>query len=774
MDQDHLRDLEAQCIQECAPACVAACPLHVDARGISTAISQGDFSTALQLLKKTIPFPGIVCRVCEQPCRKQCLRHQAIAIADLERACLEFGSEADGKPANIVRRKQRVAIVGGGLNGLTAAHDLAKKRYSVVVFEAENSLGGKLRSISEGQLPHDVIEKDFSFSEKMGVEVRLNTPVGGRIDTGTITIAELQHEFDAIYLAVGENSPTQYQIGNEEGWLGTIDQVTHATSREKIFASLSLEKPGTSSSMIMSMADGRSAAISIDRFIQRVSLTASRMNEGPYKSCLYTNTEGVADTMTTRMNGKTFSREEAIREAGRCLQCECMECVKSCEYLSFYGGYPKKYARSIYNNLSIVMGTRLANKMINSCSLCGQCAEICPNQMDMGALCKEARQAMVTQGHMPPSAHDFALRDMEFSNSPHFAVARNQPGTESSKYVFFPGCQLSASSPQHVEKVYNYLRQQLAEVGLMLRCCGAPADWSGNLELFNQSLKEFSSLYASMGKPTLILACSSCYQVFKEHLPEIPIVSLWEIYDQYGLPAKNSTKKNGVLSIHDPCSTRHESKIHECVRRLVKQSGYQIEELPLNREKTSCCSFGGDMWLANRELAQKVIERRISESENDYLTYCAVCRDFFASKGKSTLHLLDLIYESDPEIRASRKGPGYSQRHENRARLKQKLLKKIWGETMPEQLKYESIKLEISDEVSQLLEERLILVEDIQQVIEYAERTGYKLMQPQTGRFLAHYKPTQVTYWVEYAPQEDGYKIYNAYSHRMEIGEELR
>ena len=73
-------------------------------------------------------------------------------------------------------------------------------------------------------------------------------------------------------------------------------------------------------------------------------------------------------------------------------------------------------------------------------------------------------------------------------------------------------------------------------------------------------------------------------------------------------------------------------------------------------------------------------------------------------------------------------GPGYSQRHENRARLKRKLLKEIWGEDMDGEKPYENIRLIITPEVQKLLEERLILVEDIQQVIEYAERSGKKLL----------------------------------------------
>ena len=100
------------------------------------------------------------------------------------------------------------------------------------------------------------------------------------------------------------------------------------------------------------------------------------------------------------------------------------------------------------------------------------------------------------------------------------------------------------------------------------------------------------------------------------------------------------------------------------------------------------------------------------------------------------------------------------------------MLREVWGEEVDEvQRDYEAIRLLIAADVQSRLEERLILVEDIQRVIEYAERTGRKLLNPATGHLLAHTRPTAVTYWVEYAPQGDTFVIYNAYSHRMEIGE---
>ncbi len=779
MDQKDMRELEAQCVQECAPPCTAACPLHVDVRALSAKISQGDFPAGLQILKKSLPFPGIISRICEQPCRAVCRRNEAIAIANLERACADWGEIAAEKISSPSPRKQRVAIVGGGLSGLTAAYDLARKRYGVVLFEAGSTLGGSLWSLPESRLPRPVIEAETAGVAKLGVEVRLNTPVSTEAALGCASLWQLLREFDAVYLAVGANPPARFPLALGKAGRVTVDRnsvdpLTYAAGLTGLFAGgemLGLTNPA---SPIGAMSDGRRAAISMERYVQRVSLTASRLNEGAYESCLYTNTQGVpALPVTPVADGRDgYTQEEARSEAQRCLQCECLECVKTCEYLARFGGYPKKYIRQIHNNLSIVMGTRSANKLINSCSLCGLCAEVCPNNVDMGALCKQARQGMVAQGHMPPSAHDFALRDMQFSNSDKFTLARHQPGTDASAYLFFPGCQLSASAPGQVEQVYTYLRERLSGVGLMLRCCGAPADWAGRNDLFQAALAELSTRLADMGRPRVILACSSCYQVFKANLPDVEILSLWELMEQLGLPPEASPVGSRVVSIHDPCSTRYESQIQECVRRLVGRLGYQIDELPLSREKTTCCSYGGVVWLANPELAQEVIEKRIAARPVDYLTYCAMCRDFFAAHGKRTLHLLDLIFDDDWEARATRRGPGYSQRHENRARLKQRLLKEIWGENMAGQENYESIQLIISGEVQQRLEDRLILVEDIQQVIEYAERTGRKFRQPQTGHLLAHHRPTRVTYWVEYSPQGDAFAIYNAYSHRMEIGED--
>ena len=86
---------------------------------------------------------------------------------------------------------------------------------------------------------------------------------------------------------------------------------------------------------------------------------------------------------------------------------------------------------------------------------------------------------------MPPSAHEFALEDMRFSLSEFCILSRHQPGTSTSRFLFYPGCQLAGSAPEAVKNTYRFLCEQMVGgVGLMLGCCGIPAHWAGQELLF--------------------------------------------------------------------------------------------------------------------------------------------------------------------------------------------------------------------------------------------------------------------------------------------------
>jgi glutamate synthase (NADPH/NADH) small chain len=763
-----IEQLSAACVQEEPPACTAACPLHVDVRAVLTRAAAGDWATALATLRATLPFPGVIGRICQQPCRSACRRGEAgdpLAVAAVEQACAEFGGPG-APPARLPGRRQVVAVVGGGLSGAAAAFDLARRGYGVVLLEAADRLGGRLRDLPEALLPQGLVDAELGSVADLGVQLRLGTAV----DPADFDRVCTDH--DAVVVATGV-AGQDFGLDRDPGTGGVrVHPVTGATGRAGVFAAGGVCRAGENPSGVESIAHGRRAAISIDRFVQGVSLTGARDGESSRTTCLVTNTQGVAAARVVPPADPVvgYTAAEAAAEAARCLRCSCLECVKACAFLEHYGSYPKLYARRVLHNMMMVKGNHTANKLINSCSLCGLCAEVCPTGVDMGAMLKRVRQRMVLQDLMPPSAHDFALRDMEFSNGEAFALARPPAGAQACRYAFFPGCQLPGSAPDDVHRVYGYLQDTLGDLGLMLRCCGAPADWAGRSDLADAAWAQFDEQYAALGSPTLIMPCTSCVRQFAEHRPDVPVRSLWTVLDEHELPPDARPASPGrVVSVHDPCTARNDRAVQDSVRNLLSRLGYQVEELPHSRERTECCSYGGLMWLANREIAEQTVRRRIAQSPRDYLTYCVMCRDLFAARGKRSLHLLDLLGTGDTGARATRPGPGWAQRHDNRARLKQTMLSTVWNEDLDEPAGSALIRLRVGDDVRAAMEDRLILTEDVRRVIRHAEQTGEVLVDRGTGHRLARFRPRGVTYWVEYTHDGDEYVVHRAYSHRVQV-----
>lgn len=768
MDQQQLRRLENQCIQENPPECTAACPLHIDVRAFVGHIAQGNLEESLKVLRKIMPLTNILGRICDAPCEDRCKRREAgeaIRIGALEKACVQQ-KMAFPRIISLPAKDKRIAIVGSGLSSLTAAWDCLRKGYAVRLFEPGKVLSQSLLDRYPALLHREVVEEEIALLIKLGLEVELQAQVDGP------DFMDLSLEtHDALYLGLDVFTSDLWNLEKDSEGRILVETKTQETSRKGVFAGGQPHQGLISP--VWQATEGRWAANSLDRFLQKVSLTAGREREGPFPTRLFTSLAGVRSLPAVKMTDPRlgYSGEEAMRESQRCLQCQCLECVKVCVYLEKFGAYPKKYAREIYNNESIVIGAHQSNKLINSCSLCSLCQMVCPEDFAMQDLCLQARRNMVQRGKMPPSAHEFALLDMAFSRSERFTLARHEPGRSSSAQAFFPGCQLSGSAPDKVSTVYAHLRSILAGgVGLILGCCTAPAYWAGDQERFTKELEGVREQWRSLGEPRLILACSSCLRIFKDQAPEIPVISLWQVLeDNVGsLPSPAHVRE--VLAVHDPCTTRMEPAIQASVRRLLHRLDVPVEELELSREKTECCGFGGLMQNANPALAREVVRRRAQRSDRDYLTYCAMCRESLASVDKRALHLLNLLFPdpliSDP---AARERTGWSQSQENRSRLKDHLLKELWTEQPMEKNGYHKIRLKIAPEVRELLDQRRILEEDLQKVIHHGESSGEKFFNPETGHFKASFRPYKAMFWVEYLPSEEGYIVFNAYLHRMEL-----
>ena len=325
------------------PPCTATCPLHCNAQGYVALISQGKFKEALALVREKLPFPGILAYACAHPCERQCKRideDRPISICDLKRSLIDHVEEPETPFAPLEEKNQKVAIIGSGPSGLTAAYDLRKMGYRITLFESRNETGGLLtHGFPACRLPKEVIERDLAVIGKMGIEVCLNSEVGKDVSS-----EDLQQSFDAIFLAVGmagSESMAHVFKGLRRTRRGTlrVHPISLETNIEGIFAGGdAVTGPGT---IVESMAHGRRAAVSIDRYLRGKDLTQGRESEGrqisPFRSLLPDSKRQKREVPPdmVRPLGLGLKLEEAMEEAKRCLNCagcsDCGECAKACQ-----------------------------------------------------------------------------------------------------------------------------------------------------------------------------------------------------------------------------------------------------------------------------------------------------------------------------------------------------------------------------------------------------------------------------------------------------------
>ncbi len=754
MDLEKLLAKRELCINDNPPSCVATCPIHLDVKGFMREVQNGNFEKAYDILEKRMPMAKIIARVCDHPCEGACIRKDnggSISISEMEKAIVEYGFHKKKKDFPIPPNNKKVAIIGGGISGLSCVLDLEKKGYSVSIYEKENRLGGRLNKLVGDKLPEKVLMEEIENIKKAKIKMKME------VEILEDDIEKLQDEYEAIYIGTG-------QWGKELN----IDKLTLATELNGVFAGGRIANKNDS--IIYSVSTGKIAANSIDRYVQKTSLTAYREKESSYETELKIDTSDLTEESRIIPASNVYSKEEAIEEAKRCLLCECAKCYKACPHLRYENLMPKEYIRKIHHNERVILGDRYANTTINSCMLCGLCKSVCPTDLDMAEIIRDTRKSMVEREKMPPSAHDFALKDMEFNRSEYFHLLKAQPGMKQSKFLLFPGCQLCSSYPEYVDKSYAYLMKVLeGGVGLYLNCCGAPGEWAGRGDLFQASVDKIHSDWQSMGNPVIILACSTCYYMFENYIPDIEIISLWEIFNEKGLPLNASNGKGKSLVVHDSCTARDYSHIYDNIRNIATNLGYELIEPKYTKKETQCCGYGGLSYFANREFSSFATDERVQEKNEDYLAYCAMCRDLFVSRGKNTIHILDLIFGGDMEEQGTKKGPTLSERRNNRLKFKISILDKYWGEKLNLKEEYADVDLIIDEHIKKLMEDRLILEADIKKVIGYGEENQNIFYNTENNHYLAFRRILNVTYWVEYIKVGDSYKIITIYSHRMDV-----
>ena len=213
---------EAQrCLNCPKPRCVEGCPVNVEIPKFIKAVSEENFAEAIKILKRKNSLSAVCGRVCpqENQCESKCvlgIKGEPVAIGRLERFVADYAREHGldkVEASEIVAKGKKVAIVGSGPSGLTAAGDLAKLGYDVTIYEAFHVAGGVLMyGIPQFRLPKEIVQHEIKALKDLGVKIVVNAVIGR-----TFTIKELMEEegFDAVYVGTGAGLPYFMDIDGE-------------------------------------------------------------------------------------------------------------------------------------------------------------------------------------------------------------------------------------------------------------------------------------------------------------------------------------------------------------------------------------------------------------------------------------------------------------------------------------------------------------------------------------------------------------------------------
>lgn len=205
--------------------CRIQCPAEINVQGYVQLIAQGKYREAVQLIMERLPLPGVLGRVCPHTCESVCRRSgvdSPLAIRELKRFAADRVNLADIPLPPIEERPEKVAVIGSGPAGLTAAYYLRLKGYGVTIFEALPVLGGMLRvGIPEYRLPREVLDNEISNILRTGISVETEKQLGKDFSLEDLR----QKGFKAIFIGTGAHGPLKLNLPGEEDLIG----ITQAT-----------------------------------------------------------------------------------------------------------------------------------------------------------------------------------------------------------------------------------------------------------------------------------------------------------------------------------------------------------------------------------------------------------------------------------------------------------------------------------------------------------------------------------------------------------------
>jgi len=392
---------------DCLGPCRIACPARIDVPLVIRLIRNGEIRGAVEAVKEKVPFPAVLGRICPAPCEKGCRRaagDSAVSIRELERFA---GDAALDSPESVTppagpQRSERVAVVGAGPAGMTAAWFLRRDGFACTVFEKSDRPGGMLRQgVPEDILPRSVLDREVRAIEEIGVEFRMGCRLGD-----SISLEQLRGDFDAVLIATGspadERTDRSLLVPGQDEPL-SVNRKTFETGLPGVYAAGALLRPGKLA--VRAMAQGGWAARSIAIHLEGkeveerqrpFSTHLGKLDQEEMAGFLAgASTENRVTPQLGEAGG--FNGEEARREALRCLKCDCSGLSKcrlrqwAIELGARTGGYhgQRRRSRIVRASSGLVFDP-------GKCILCGLCIQITGDAAGLDGLAYAGRGFDVT------------------------------------------------------------------------------------------------------------------------------------------------------------------------------------------------------------------------------------------------------------------------------------------------------------------------------------------------------------------------------------------
>ena len=316
---------------------------------------------------------------------------------------------------------------------------------------------------------------------------------------------------------------------------------------------------------------------------------------------------------------------------------ECGGCVRQCAFLRRYGN-PLQLATQYRE------GT-LSPEVIYSCSLCRLCDVHCPEALQIQDMLWQMRCHLVELGRGPLKQHRRILAYEKWGLS---TILRSTLIPDHADTIFYPGCALAGTRPEQTKKIFTLLQKQIPSLGIILNCCAKPSHDLGRKDFFDNVFSSQIEDLKNRGITRVITACPSCYQIFERYADEIKVQTIYQVLDSSDhFPNFDAGRE---MCVHDPCSTRFESEVHQSVRSIVERQGITVGSMKHQRKRTLCCGEGGSAAFVAPQITDQWAEKRSEQAlGRPVVTYCAGCVQFLSSQ-MDIVHLVDLVLEPEKAL----------------------------------------------------------------------------------------------------------------------------